>query len=192
MPIYDILFNYLDQYVALDSDEKQIIRELSLIKEFKKGTLLVEEGKRSNESYFVLKGIVRCYYLIDGVEKTTELYSELDVINPICTIEQRPSENYIECMEDSVILISTPESAQASALKFPKFEMLCRIISEKLAAKKLTDFNSFKTSSPEQRYLKLLENRPGLLQRVPQYHLASFLGITPQSLSRLRKRIVQK
>ena len=76
--------------------------------------------------------------------------------------------------------------------KFPKFETLCRILSEDLLAKQQFDFDEFKTSSPEQRYLNLLERRPDLIQRVPQHQLASFLGIKPQSLSRLKSRILQK
>jgi len=73
--------------------------------------------------------------------------------------------------------------------KFPKFETVCRLVSEELLAKQQIDFDKFKTSSPEQRYLDLLDKRPDLLQRVPQHQLASFLGIKPQSLSRLRARI---
>ncbi len=76
--------------------------------------------------------------------------------------------------------------------KFPKFETLCRVLSEQLLAKKQSSFEEFKTTSPEQRYLNLLQRRPDLLQRVPQHQLASFLGITPQSLSRLRGRINEK
>ena len=75
--------------------------------------------------------------------------------------------------------------------KFPRFEKLCRILSEELLAKNESEFDDFKISSPEMRYLNLLETRPDLLQRVPQYQLASFLGITPPSLSRMRARLVE-
>ena len=76
--------------------------------------------------------------------------------------------------------------------KFTKFEIMCRILSEELLAKQQIDFDEFKTSSPEQRYLKLIQKRPDLIQRVPQHQLASYLGIKPQSLSRLRARILGK
>jgi len=76
--------------------------------------------------------------------------------------------------------------------KFPRFETLCRILSEQLLMKSQSSFDEFKTSSPEQRYLNLLETRPKLVQRVPQHQLASYLGITPQSLSRMRARISNK
>ena len=76
--------------------------------------------------------------------------------------------------------------------KFPRFEILCRRLSEDRLAKKQIDLDEFKTSSPEQRYLNILEKRPDLIQRVPQHQLASYLGIKPQSLSRLRARILEK
>jgi hypothetical protein len=76
--------------------------------------------------------------------------------------------------------------------KFPKFETMCRIFSEELLAKERMDFDEFKTSSPEQRYMNLVQKRPDLIQRVPQHQLASYLGIKPQSLSRLRARILEK
>jgi len=75
--------------------------------------------------------------------------------------------------------------------RFPRFETLCRILSEELLAKNQASFDGFKTSTPEQRYLNLLKTRPDLLQRVPQYQIASYLGIEPQSLSRIRKRLVK-
>jgi hypothetical protein len=75
--------------------------------------------------------------------------------------------------------------------KFPKFDIMCRLLSEELLAKQQIDFDDFKTSSPEQRYQNLLQKRPDLLQRVPQHQLASYLGIKPQSLSRLRARILR-
>jgi DNA-binding MarR family transcriptional regulator len=76
--------------------------------------------------------------------------------------------------------------------KFPKFDVMCRMLSEELLAKNRIEFDEFKTSSPEQRYLNLLQNRPDLIQRVPQHQLASYLGIKPQSLSRLKARILEK
>jgi len=76
--------------------------------------------------------------------------------------------------------------------KFHRFEKLCLIISEQLLENNLASFADFKNSTPEQRYVNLLKKRPGLLQRVPQHQIASFLGMKPQSLSRIRKRVTQK
>jgi CRP-like cAMP-binding protein len=70
--------------------------------------------------------------------------------------------------------------------------MMCRVLSEQLVAKARLELDKFKTSSAEERYLALIESRPDLFQRVPQHQLASYLGITPESLSRLRGRLVKR
>lgn len=187
-----ILFDYISRYMTLTEEVKQLIRELGIFKTCKKDTILLKEGQRSDESFFVVQGCIRCYYIVDGEEKTTAFYTETESLAPLCTINKQPSEYYVTCVEDCVLLISTPEKEREAFEKFPFFESLCRIMSEQRVAENQTRFDNFKISSPEERYLHLLETRPDLLQRVPQYQLASFLGITPQSLSRLRKRIVTK
>lgn len=187
-----ILFDYISRYITLTEEEKQVILELGLFKSYKKDTVLLKEGQCSDENYFVMKGCIRCYYVIDGEEKTTAFYTEAEPLVPLSTINRQPSEHYIACVEDSMLLVSTPAIEKLSFEKFPRFESLCRIVSEERAGSNQASFDTFKVSSPEERYLHLLDTRPDLLQRVPQYQLASYLGITPQSLSRLRKRIVTK
>mgnify|MGYP003630498362 CR=1 FL=1 len=188
----DILFDFISKYVSLSEAEKNAIVSLNVFHSFKKGTILLKEGEISTEGYFVLKGCVRTYYMIDGEEKTTAFHTEMEGITPHSVINKLPSEYYIACVEDSLVTVTNPDMEVEMFAKFPKFETLCRILSEELLAKKQIDFDEFKTSSPEQRYLNLVQNRPDLIQRVPQYQLASFLGIKPQSLSRLRSRILEK
>lgn len=188
----NILFDFIANYVSLTDAEKQAILSLDLFRSLKKGTTLLKEGQKSNESYFVLKGCIRSYYIIDGVEKTTAFYTEMDVLTPHCVINKTPSEYFISCVEDSILTVSNTDMEKEINNKFPKFEIMCRKLSEELLAKKQIDFDEFKTSSPEQRYLNLLVKRPDLIQRVPQHQLASYLGIQPQSLSRLRARILEK
>ena len=192
MNLENILFDFISKYVELSEDEKQVIRDLDIFKPVKKGEVLLEEGQKSNKGYFVLKGCLRVYYNYDGDEKTTAFYTEMEGITPNCVTSGKPSEYYIVAMEDGIITESTPDMETEVFEKFPKFERLCRLLSEDLLAKKQMDFDQFKTSSPEDRYLALMENRPDLLQRVPQKYLASFLGIKPQSLSRLRARISKR
>ncbi len=188
----DLLFHFISKYIFLTEDEKNTIISLNIFRTIKKGTTLLREGQNSNEVYFVLKGCIRTYYIIDGVEKTTGFYIEMEGLTPHCVINKAPSEYYISCIEDSIITISNPEMEVEIFNKFPKFESLCRVLSEELLAKQQINFDEFKTSSPEQRYLNLLQKRPDLIQRVPQHQLASYLGIKPQSLSRLRARIIEK
>lgn len=188
----DILFDFISKYISLTDEEKDAILSLRLFRSVKKGTILLKEGQQSKESYFVLKGCIRTYYIIDGEEKTTAFYTEMDALTPHCVINNTPSDCFISCVEDGIITVSNTEMEAAVNSKFPKFELMCRKMSEELLAKQQIDFDGFKTSSPEQRYMNLLQKRPDLIQRVPQHQLASYLGIKPQSLSRLRARITEK
>ncbi|WP_186755647.1 Crp/Fnr family transcriptional regulator [Echinicola salinicaeni] len=185
----DLLFDFLSKYITLSEDEKKALIDLNIFHSFKKGTVLLKEGQRSKNGYFVLQGCIRTFYNVEGEEKTTAFYTEMEGITPLCVLSKEPSEYYISCVEDCILIVSDPDMELEIFQSFPKFETLCRVLSEELLAKHQVDFDAFKVSSPEQRYLNLLENRPDLLQRVPQYQLASFLGIKPQSLSRLRARI---
>lgn len=188
----NILFNFISKYISLTEDEKNALLSLDLFHSVKKGTILLQEGQKSKDSYFVLKGCIRVYYTIDGEEKTTAFYTELDALTPHCVINNTPSDYFISCVEESILLVSNTDMTEEMNNKFPKFEIMCRRLSEELLAKERIDFDEFKTSSPEQRYLNLIQKRPDLIQRVPQHQLASYLGIKPQSLSRLRARILDK
>jgi CRP-like cAMP-binding protein len=188
----DALFDFISKYISLTEDEKNAIISLDLFRSVKKGTTLLHEGQKSKDSYFVLKGCIRTYYMIDSEEKTTAFYTEMEALTPPCVISQTPSEYYISCIEDTILLVSNSDMEVEVNSEFPKFEIMCRRLSEELLAKQRIDFDAYKTSSPEQRYLNLLQSRPDLIQRVPQQQLASYLGIKPQSLSRLRARILKK
>lgn len=188
----DLLIDFISKYVSLTEEEKNAIAPSEIFRSVKKGTTLLREGQKSQDGYFVLKGCLRKYYILDGEEKTTAFFSEMDVLVPHCVKTNAPSDYFIECIEDTILTVTNPEMEMEANAKFPKFELMCRILSEELLAKQQINFDEFKTSSPEQRYQSLVQKRPDLLQRVPQHQLASFLGIKPQSLSRLRARIMEK
>ena len=186
----NLLFDFLSKYITLTESEKEALTSLDIFRTVPKGTVLLSEGQYSDCGYFVLKGCIRTYYIIDGEENTTAFYTELEGLTPNCVTTKQPSQYYIASTEDSVVSISTPGMEAEIFEKFPRFESLCRVISEEIIAKQQLNYDDYKTSTPEQRYLKLLEQRPDLIERVPQYHIASFLGIKPQSLSRLKARIM--
>lgn len=190
--MHDILFDFISKYVSLTEEERNAIVSLNLFRSVKKGAILLKEGQKSKDSYFILKGCIRTYYVVDGEEKTTAFYTEMEVLAPPCVISKTPSEYYVSCVEDTILSVSNSDMEVEVNSKFPKFEIMCRILSEELLAKQRIDFDKFKTSSPEQRYLNLIQKRPDLIQRVPQHQLASYLGIKPESLSRLRARILEK
>jgi len=186
----NLLFDFLSKYVALDEIEKNALTKLKIFQSYKKGTVLLKEGQSTNTGYFVLKGCLRIFYNIDGEEKTTAFYTEMEGLTPPCVLDKTPSNYYVTCVEDSILVVSDVAVENVIMQEFPKFETVCRKLSEELLAKQQINFDAFKTSSPEERYLNLIQKRPDLIQRIPQYQLASYLGIKPQSLSRLKARIL--
>jgi CRP-like cAMP-binding protein len=190
--LLSMLFDLFSKNMTFSDEEKRAIMEIVSFRVEKKGTILLKEGQITNKMYIVLKGCIRIFYVINGEEKTTSFYTEAEGVSPYCDPSKQPSEYLISCVEDTIIAETSIEAETTLFEKFPRLETFCRKISEQLLTKEKMSFDEFKTSSPEQRYLNLLKTRPALVQRVPQYQLASFLGITPQSLSRLRARVVQK
>ncbi|NER12043.1 cyclic nucleotide-binding domain-containing protein [Leptobacterium flavescens] len=187
------LLEYISRYITLSEEERQAVIENIPVRTFKKGTVLLREGEISTECYFNLKGLVRQYYLVDGEEKTTFFYTEEQVIASLESATKKiPSKHYLVCEENTTLTIGTYETENEFYKRFPKFEQLSRILSGENFGEYQELFASFKTSSPEERYLDLLKNRPELIKRVPQYQLASYIGVSPESLSRIRKRIFQK
>ena len=182
---------YLSKHTS--SDELiNIIAENAVIQEFKKGTLLLREGDRVTACYLILKGCIRSYVMKDGEEKTIEFYTEEQSVSPPGFGKSIPSELYLECIEDTIAAIGTPEGEVEMFGKYPELESSSRKMAEEVMENHQSSFADYKVSSAEERYLKLLKERPDLIQRVPQYQLASYLGVQPESLSRIRKRLVQK
>lgn len=184
------IIEFLSKYIALTDQEKAIIAQLNVIQSHKKGTVLLAEGQISKECYFILKGCVYSYYLVDGEVKVTEFFTEQHPITPVSYTNKKPSSYYIECLEDCVISIGNPDRTAEMMVKLPRLLEIGPMILEDQLAERQLKYDDIIKLSPEERYLNLQENAPGLLNRVPQYLIASYLGIKPESLSRIRKRLI--
>jgi CRP-like cAMP-binding protein len=185
------IIKYISQYVEVTKELEEALNDSTFARFFPKGTILLSEGEIGNECYFIFKGCIRSYYLEDGEELTTEFYTEGQSATPPCYGKNTPSKIFYECIEDTIATVGTPELEEQMYNKHPKLETLSRVMSNIFIANHQEDFIEFKHASPKQRYLNLLEKRPGLLQRVPLHQIASYLGITPESLSRIRKRTLK-
>jgi CRP-like cAMP-binding protein len=184
------LLNYFSRIMSLTDEEAAAIAETMNIQHYKKGTVLLKEGQVSMEAYFVLEGCVRQYYLVDGEEKTNNFFTEEQWVISITSMTQKvPSGHFMECCLDSTLVVGNREKEEYLYKRFPKLESVSRKVMEKVFAEQQEIMASYSTDTPEQRYLKLMKSRPDLLQKIPQYHIASYIGVKPESLSRIRKRI---
>ena len=179
----------LEQDNRFSKEEIKEIVELLDIRSFPKGTVLLKVGETAKKCYFILSGYIRQYRLEDGVEKTTAFYLENQSIVPEKYWSGKLSNDYLFSNEEVTAIVGDPANEGEMYTKYPKLESLMLSLVEKDFGKTREEFSDFISSSPEKRYLNLLENRPELLQRAPQHQIASLLGITPESLSRIRKRI---
>lgn len=179
--------------MPLSEEEIRDIVETMTIRQYKKGTVLLKEGQISTEVYFVLEGCVRQYYLVDGDEKTNNFFTEEQwVISMQSFGQNKPSDHFIDCCMDSSLVVGNRAKEEDLYKKHPKFETVSRKVMEKVFAEQQQIMSSYSTDTPEQRYLKLLESRPDLFQKIPQYQIASYIGVKPESLSRIRKRLFNK
>lgn len=183
----------ISRFLTLTEEESKAFKECIPIESFEKGTILLREGQVSRESFFVIQGCVRKYYIINGDERTTAFYIEDESVASLQSYKNKtPANHYFECVEDCRLAVLSYNREQELFKRVPKYESLCRMSMEDDFGAQQESLAKFMTSSPEQRYTTLLESRPDLLQRVPQYHLASYLGVKPESLSRIRKRLAEK
>lgn len=186
------LLYYFSRIMPITKEEADAIAATMVIKHYKKGDILLKEGQVSTEAYFVLEGCVRQYYIVDGEEKTANFFTEEQwVISLNSFANSLPSNHYMACCTDAVLVVGNREKEEDLYQRFPKLETVSRKVMEKVFTEQQELMSTYTTDSPEQRYLKLLNSRPNLFQIIPQYQIASYIGVKPESLSRIRKRIAQ-
>ncbi|AWV96819.1 Crp/Fnr family transcriptional regulator [Arcticibacterium luteifluviistationis] len=186
------IVDFLSQYIELTNEEINILSNQNFMQSFKKGTILLSKGKIAKECFFILQGCVSSYYLVDGEIKVTEFFTEKQPITPVSYTTKKHSEYYLECLEDCIISIGTPENSAELMRKIPRLAILGANIMEDQLANQRMKYDDFIKLSPEDRYQNLQKTSSELLNRVPQYLIASYLGIKPESLSRIRKRLLRK
>lgn len=191
--MHNKLLKYFTKIMPLTEQEAGDIAATMSIKEYKKGTILLREGQISAEAYFVLDGCVRQYVLVEGEEKTNNFFTEEQwVISLNSFSNDVPSNHFLECSTDSILVVGTRKKEEDLYKKHAKFETISRKIMEKIFAEQQEIMSSYQTDSPEQRYLKLIKKRPELFQLIPQFQIASYIGVKPESLSRIRKRVKEE
>ena len=174
----------------MSPDEEAIIEELFVPMRLEAGDYLVEEGRQCRYVAFIEEGLVH-YYLNDGDDAKTIYFNKEGEFssNYQSFLPGDPSNTSIQAIEPCSLRVITRDNLQLLYVSVNEGEKLSRLAIEQEYLNSMRQLKSFYTDTPAQRYQYFLDSFPDLAQRVPQYYIASYVGIKPQSLPRIRKRL---
>jgi CRP-like cAMP-binding protein len=190
----DQLRHAMSQTVRIADDEWAAFEPFIRLKKFKKRENYTVEGLICREVGFILRGSFRQFYVVDGEDKSTFFMFENGFVTDYESfLKQAKGELTIEAMEDAEVLTFDYTTIQRFYRIYPTFETFGRLIGEYLFTCLQDRLKGFMLNSPEERYRRFLKNSESsvILARVPQHYIASYLGITPVSLSRIRNRLAK-
>jgi CRP-like cAMP-binding protein len=184
------LLKSLSKFILLNKEEADSFSRVVSFRKLKRKEFLLKEGEVCKFTSFILKGCLRYFYNVEGEEHTGQFFFENSWYTDYESfLTGQPSSQNIDALEPTELLLIQKQDLEKLYVENPKIERFGRLMAENayLGVRKKNE--SLLNLSPEDRYLKLLKERPKVIERVPQHYIASFLGLQPQSLSRIRKRI---
>lgn len=194
MTMQNNLVEYLKQFGDLTKDDIVLISENTVVKDFKMGAVFVEAGKNVNQVGFILSGVFRYFfYDKEGNEITSLFMAENDFVTNINSFnEYIPSSGTIIAETECSVIIISRELWELYSEKVPNWNSIMQAVTNKTLLAKTNFQRKLISQDAKTSYLDFLEKYPTIILRVPLIHIASFLGITKFSLSRIRKQITQE
>jgi CRP-like cAMP-binding protein len=185
--------NYLGKFISIKTEEfEEGIAMFKVIK-LKKGEKFLEEGKQSKFLGFIVEGFLRSFMIHDGKEITTCLCNENNMASSSSSLfSQTPSNTTIEAVDESTLLIISFSDLIHLYRKSPFWSEVGRILAEKEFMHLDCRIHCYGIKDAEHKYIELVKDHPWLLKRAPLRYIASYLDITPETLSRIRKKTGRK
>jgi CRP-like cAMP-binding protein len=192
--MFELFFNKVNEKVNLTEDEQEICKSLLMSKKLRKKQYLLQEGDVAKYSAFVEKGALRSYTIDDkGSEHIIQFAIEGWWISDIYSfLTGEPSTYNIEALEDCELLTLTKAAQEELVEKVPKFERYLRILMQGAYIALQRRMTGTLVYTAEEKYLSLTKAYPDIIQRVPQHMIASYLGVTPETLSRIRRQMATR
>lgn len=187
----DVLITYLLQFGNLNATQIELIKSKLVVKKLRKDEYFQEAGKIPREVIFLTEGIMRvCYYNKAGAEITKYFIDENHFLADVNSYNQQiPSTEYIQALTDCTYFVLSRNAMKELSMTIIEWDNIIAKITAKGLADKVNRISPMMTEDAKERYLSFLEKFPSLAHRIPLSHLASFLGITQSSLSRIRRTI---
>ncbi|MEM7298373.1 MAG: Crp/Fnr family transcriptional regulator [Bacteroidota bacterium] len=183
----DILNKIGEIYAPLSPECQQELFDNLVLLSLEKGEILVREGEYADKAYFILHGCARAYYLNDGRDISDWFAFENEFISSIVSFfGKEPSPHYIELLQDAIVLQISRTTIESLSDKYHDFERLIRVVVTETMLRQRERISSILFQSAKERYDHIMRIRPDITNRVPLMHIASYLGITLETLSRIR------
>lgn len=180
------LLSFLSSIHPMSPGLEDHLESILQIRHIRKKEFLLEIGQVSRYISFIEKGLFRCYYLEETKQVCSWFMKEGDVIASVGSFyRQQPSYECIQALEDSRVYFITFDQLQHIYRDYPEFNFTGRVLTEKYYQLADERLYSLKMKTASKRYQYLLDHYPDLMRRVPKAHLASYLAITPETLSRI-------
>jgi CRP-like cAMP-binding protein len=189
-----LLRSALQRFAPLPDDAWALLTPHLRYRALSRGETWINEGEQEHDIGLVLEGNMRHYYTRDGEEKTTYFYFENHLVSAyFSAVSGKPSLLTIEALTDCRFLVFSYQLLKSLYDQSPPWERFGRVLAEYLAFGLEERMAGLLMLSPEERYLELLQGtKHKIIERIPQHYIANYLGVTPVSLSRIRKRLVTK
>ena len=194
MGSFDVLRAYLEARASITSDEFAFMREHFIPTTLPAGEFLQRAGDVSRHATFVATGCLRSYVIDEnGKEHLVQFAPETWWLADAASLMTgNPSQYFIDAVEDSDLLLIDPPSHQILVERIPGYAASFRTGLQRHNAAKDQRIVTALTTTAEERYLEFLERYPSLVQRVPQWMVASYLGVSPETISRVRKNLSRR
>lgn len=191
---FEVLRAYLEARASFTPADMRFIRTMFLFRRLDAGEFLQRAGSVAQYSAFVTKGCLRTYTLdAKGKEHIVKFAPETWWVTDVISISSgTPSEYFFQALEPSEVLLIDLQSHETLVERLPGYAAAYRAGLQKHAAAKDKRIVSSLSASAHDRYLQFLETYPSLLTRIPQWMLASYLGVTPETVSRIRRKLARK
>ncbi len=187
------LFNFISNIKPISNELKELLAQKLEIIEVPKKTLLLREGQTCNHIHVVVSGLLRMYYMKDGEEVCSRFIDEsLMAISVKSFYSRQPGDEYIETLEPCILARIHKDELELIYKEHDEFNYIARVITEQYFIRSEERQYLLRKQSAEERYLYFMDNYPHLLQRVPLTYIASYIGLTLETLSRIRKKIATK
>jgi CRP-like cAMP-binding protein len=192
--MFELLLQSIEEKISISKEEFDFCKTLFIPKKLRKKQYLLQEGDVCRYTAFVEKGMLRTFTVDEkGNEPILQFSMEGWWIADLYSfLTEEPSIYNIEALEECELLLITKENWEILLAKVPAFERYFRLLIQNNLIATQRRLMSSLSESAEEKYTKLINNFPGCIQRVPQHMIASYLGITPETLSRIRAQMAAR